>query len=117
MARGKGKAASKSKSPKKVKSPSKKAAKSPKGEKKAKRAKKDPNAPKRAMSAYMLWLKDNRSKITKAGMSVIDVSRAAGVEWGKVKDKSKWEKQAADDKKRYEREMASYKAKGSPKKK
>ena len=41
----------------------------------------------------MLWLKDNRSKIAKAGMSVIDVSRAAGVEWGKVKDKSKWEKQ------------------------
>lgn len=45
----------------------------------------DPNAPKRGASAYMLWLKDNRSRITKPGMSVIDVSKQAGVEWNAVK--------------------------------
>ncbi|KHN71093.1 FACT complex subunit Ssrp1 [Toxocara canis] len=43
-------------------------------------------------------------------MSVVDVTKAAGAEWNTVKDKSKWEKMAADDKKRYEKECASYKA-------
>ncbi|KJH52392.1 HMG box [Dictyocaulus viviparus] len=90
-------------SPKKVKSP----------KMKSERKKKDPNAPKRAQSAYMLWLNENRSKLAKPGMSVVDVSRAAGVEWATVKDKSKWEKQAAEEKKRYEKEMAAYKAGGS----
>ncbi|KAF8375605.1 hypothetical protein PRIPAC_82034 [Pristionchus pacificus] len=103
-------------SPKKAAKPvAKKAAASPK--KKATRAKKDPNAPKRGASAYMLWLKDNRSRITKPGMSVIDVSKQAGVEWNAVKDKSKWEKAAAEDKKRYEKEMAAYKGGASPAKK
>nr|CDJ83555.1 High mobility group domain containing protein [Haemonchus contortus] len=90
-------------SPKKVKSP----------KMKAERKKKDPNAPKRAQSAYMLWLNENRAKLSKPGMSVVDVSRAAGVEWATVKDKSKWEKMAAEEKKRYEKEMAAYKAGGS----
>jgi structure-specific recognition protein 1 len=89
------------------------AKKSPKkaSPKKAARAKKDPNAPKRGQSAYMLWLNANRKNISKPGMSVTDVAKAAGVEWGKLKDKSKWEAAAAADKKRYEREMASYKKK------
>ncbi|GMR60435.1 hypothetical protein PMAYCL1PPCAC_30630 [Pristionchus mayeri] len=103
-------------SPKKVAKPVAKTTKaSPK--KKATRAKKDPNAPKRGASAYMLWLAENRKRITKAGMSVTDVAKAAGVEWGTVKDKSKWEKAAAEDKKRYEKEMASYKSGGSTPKK
>ena len=50
--------------------------KSPKKEKKE-RKKKDPNAPKRAQSAYMLWLGENRAKLTKPGMSVVDVSRVS----------------------------------------
>lgn len=54
---------------------------------------------------------DNRARLTKPGMSVTDVTKAAGAEWGTVKDKSKWEKMAADDKKRYEKEMATYKKK------
>ena len=52
---------------------------------KRKRAKKDPNAPKRAMSAYMLWMQENRKALTKPGMGVADVAKAAGVEWGKVR--------------------------------
>lgn len=63
----------------------------------------DPNAPKRAKSAYMFWLAENRARLSKPGLSVIDVTRAAGAEWGTVKDKSKWEKMAAEDKKRYEK--------------
>ncbi|CAI4228119.1 unnamed protein product [Auanema sp. JU1783] len=95
-------------SPKKTKTP----------EKKTQRKKKDPNAPKRGQSAYMLWLKENRASLTQPGMSVVDVTRAAGVEWGKVKDKTKWEKLAVEEKKRYDKEMAAYKAStaGSPKK-
>jgi len=83
--------------------------------KKAARAKKDPNAPKRGQSGYMLWLNENRKSITKPGMGVTDVAKAAGVLWGKLGDKTKWEKMAATDKARYEREMAAYKG-GSPKK-
>ncbi|EPB76662.1 HMG box [Ancylostoma ceylanicum] len=70
---------------------------------------KDPNAPKRAMSAFFFWMADNRERIKKPGMGVAEVAKAAGVEWGKVTDKSKWEKKAAEDKKRYESEMAAYK--------
>ncbi|OZC06037.1 HMG box [Onchocerca flexuosa] len=72
---------------------------------------KDPNAPKRAKSAYMFWLSENRSRIAKPGMSVIDVSKAAGIEWGKIKDKSKYEKMASQDKQRYEAEMGENKIK------
>uniref|UniRef100_F1LC94 FACT complex subunit SSRP1 n=1 Tax=Ascaris suum TaxID=6253 RepID=F1LC94_ASCSU len=81
--------------------------------KKHKRQKKDPNAPKRAKSAYMFWLAENRARLSKPGLSVIDVTRAAGAEWGTVKDKSKWEKMAAEDKKRYEKESAKYKSGGA----
>ncbi|VDN50866.1 unnamed protein product [Dracunculus medinensis] len=68
----------------------------------ARKKKSDPNAPKRAKSAYMFWLAENRNRLTKPGMSVVDVTKAAGVEWNAVKDKSKWEKMAVEDKKRYE---------------
>ncbi|KIH45045.1 HMG box [Ancylostoma duodenale] len=78
-------------------------------EKKIVRKKKDPKAPKRALSAYMLWLSENRAKLAKPGMSVVEVAKAAGAEWAKVADKSKWEKLAAKEKKRYEKEMAAYK--------
>ena len=43
----------------------------------AKKAK-DPNAPKRALSAYFIWLQENRPAIKKDGMSVSDVAKAAG---------------------------------------
>lgn len=81
------------------------------------------------MSAFFFWMADNRERIKKPGMGVAEVAKAAGVEWGKVTDKSvccddfsaseefrmswdvvqKWEKKAAEDKKRYESEMAAYK--------
>ncbi|GMR36551.1 hypothetical protein PMAYCL1PPCAC_06746 [Pristionchus mayeri] len=70
---------------------------------------KDPNAPKRAMSAFFFWMAENRQSLKKPGMGVADVAKAAGVEWGKLGDKSKWEKMAEKDKKRYESEIAAYK--------
>ncbi|CAJ0932366.1 unnamed protein product, partial [Mesorhabditis belari] len=72
---------------------------------------KDPNAPKRAMSAFFFWLGENRARIKKDGMGVADVAKAAGEEWRVLKDKSKWEKLADKDKQRYESDMAVYKKK------
>jgi hypothetical protein len=36
----------------------------------------------------MIWLNENRKSITKPGMGVTDVAKAAGVQWGKLGDKS-----------------------------
>ncbi|KAI1707245.1 tc3 transposase domain-containing protein [Ditylenchus destructor] len=69
---------------------------------------KDPNAPKHGRTAYILWLMDSRSRITKPGLSVTDVAKAAAVEWNALKDKTKWEKAAAEDKERYWKESAVY---------
>merc|ERR1712060_718020 len=62
------------------------------GEIKARKSKKekkvkDPNAPKRAPTAYMLWLADSRAKIVKSlpkGAAVTEVAKAAGAEWKKL---------------------------------
>ncbi|VDN60193.1 unnamed protein product [Dracunculus medinensis] len=83
----------------------KQASKSRTGVKKAK----DPNAPKRAMSAFFFWMQENRERLKKPGMGVADVAKAAGLEWAQLADKSKWEKKASEDKKRYEKELAAYK--------
>ncbi|KAF7631030.1 HMG box domain-containing protein [Meloidogyne graminicola] len=62
----------------------------PKAAKKAK----DPDMPKRNLSAYFIWMKENRERIKQPGMSVAEVAKAGGVEWGKLSasDKSVWEK-------------------------
>ena len=112
---------------KKAKKTPKKRAGSPTASKrKTNKAKKDPNAPKRAQSAYMLWMNENRKTLAKPGMSVVDVAREAGAQWkaidaevktvGKLSDAltilQKYEALAAKDKQRAEREMAEYKASG-----
>uniref|UniRef100_A0A0K0EEI9 HMG box domain-containing protein n=1 Tax=Strongyloides stercoralis TaxID=6248 RepID=A0A0K0EEI9_STRER len=76
-----------------------------------KKKKKDPNAPKKALSAYFLWLSDNRSTIKKPGMGVADVAKAAGSIWRGMspEDKAEWEKKAEDDKRRYASELENYK--------
>ena len=43
--------------------------------------------------------------------SVTDVAKELGVRWKTIKDKSKYEKEAAKDKARYEAAMKKYKAK------
>merc|ERR1711973_107536 len=74
------------KSPAKAKaSPLKKVAKGKveKKEKKAK-AKKDPNAPKRALSAFMFFAKEERPKVLKdnPSFSVPEVGKELGAGWG-----------------------------------
>ena len=86
--------------------------KSPKG--KAKRAKKDPNAPKRALSAYMFFSAAKRAEIMEANpdFGVTDVAKALGERWKTVSDEEKavYQQQADEDKARYERDMAAYTA-------
>lgn len=55
-----------------------------------KRVKKDPNAPKKALSAYMLWLNQTRDEIKKdnPGISITELSKKAGVLWKALEDKS-----------------------------
>ncbi|KAF8358731.1 hmg-3, partial [Pristionchus pacificus] len=86
------------------------------GEKKTrkKKEKKDPNAPKRGMSAFMLWMGEARAGLKKEGDSIGDVAKKAGELWKTITgdEKKKWEKKAAEDKERYEREMKEYKKNG-----
>ena len=49
-----------------------------------KKSKKDPNAPKKPLSAYMLWLQENRESIKRkypGSTSVADVAKRAGEIW------------------------------------
>ncbi|XP_003215015.1 FACT complex subunit SSRP1 [Anolis carolinensis] len=73
---------------------------------------KDPNAPKRPLSAYMLWLNANRDKIRSEspGMSVTDVSKKAGELWKAMskEKKEEWDRKAEDAKRDYEKAMKEY---------
>nr|CDJ97316.1 Structure-specific recognition protein and High mobility group domain containing protein [Haemonchus contortus] len=89
--------------------------KSGEGKKKREKKEKDPNAPKRAQSAYFHWLNENRAKIKKDGDSVADVAKRAGEMWKAMDAESKapWEKKAAADRERYESEMKEFKKTGA----
>lgn len=91
--------------------------------KKGKKAKKDPNAPKRALSAFFWFCNDERNKVKEmlpAGSNVGDVSKECARRWNGLSQsaKAKYEALAAKDKARYEKEIAIYKKKTdvSPKK-
>lgn len=81
-------------------------------EPKRKKAKKDPNAPKRNMSAYFLF------SISARPQAKIDNPEASFGELAKIlsdqfkglseKEKLKWDDAAANDKKRYEKELEEY---------
>jgi structure-specific recognition protein 1 len=74
----------------------------------------DENAPKRASTAFMLWLNENRENIKKdnPGVKVTEIAKKGGEMWSELKDKSEWEAKAAKEKERYTREMEEYKASG-----
>ena len=80
---------------------------------KGKRAKKDPNAPKRGQSAYLIFSQAECKKIRVAnpGMAVCDVMREAGARWAKLDTEARqpWDAKSAQDKIRYEEEMAVFK--------
>ncbi|XP_053548252.1 FACT complex subunit SSRP1 [Bombina bombina] len=73
---------------------------------------KDPAAPKRPMSAYMLWLNASREKIKgdNPGISITDLSKKAGEIWkGMGRDKKEeWDRKAEEAKRDYEKAMKEY---------
>jgi len=90
--------------------------KPPKGEKGKKRKRtKDPNAPKRALSAFFWFCNDERPKVkeTMQDATVGEVAKELGRRWNECTDeqKSKYEALAAKDKARYEKEINAYKSK------
>ena len=81
--------------------------------------KKDPNAPKRALSAYNYFLTENQQAI-KAGMTgddikQTDVLKEVARQWKELSDKkkAKYVKLADKDKTRYAKEMEAYNAKNA----
>ncbi|EDW77123.1 uncharacterized protein Dwil_GK22092 [Drosophila willistoni] len=77
--------------------------------------KKDDNKPKRATTAFMLWLNETREQIKRdsPGIKVTEIAKKGGEMWKELKDKSKWENLAAKDKQRYQDEMKNYKPEAS----
>ena len=77
-----------------------------------KRAKKDPNAPKRAMSAYILFAQAEGKKVREStsDMGVQAVMKEVAARWAKLDSEAKqpWEKKAAADKQRYADQLAAY---------
>jgi hypothetical protein len=93
------------------KEPEKKAAKSPK-RKKGDKKEKDPKAPKKACSAYIFWSNANRQKLKEANKeaSNADLLKLLGESWKALstEEKQPYEQMAANDKERYQKEMAAY---------
>mmetsp|Transcript_32528 Transcript_32528/g.69254 ORF Transcript_32528/g.69254 Transcript_32528/m.69254 type:complete len:863 (+) Transcript_32528:183-2771(+) len=80
--------------------------------KKKKKKKKDPNAPKRALSAYMYFTSAKRGEVKAANpdASFGDIAKLVSEEWKKLGegDKAKWNAKAEQDKARYKNEMVDY---------
>jgi len=82
----------------------------PKGKAAKRKRTKDPNAPKRALSAFFFYCADARPKlrVEQPGLSVAEVAKELGKRWETLTDRPKFEAQAAKDKERYEKDMVSY---------
>jgi hypothetical protein len=76
------------------------------------KAKKDKNAPKKPLSAYMIYAVENRERVKKEndGIAFGEIGKLLGNEWKQLneKDKEKYIKKADEDKKRYETEFDTY---------
>ncbi|XP_053423220.1 putative high mobility group protein B1-like 1 [Nycticebus coucang] len=79
---------------------------------------KDPNAPKRPPSAFFLFCSEYHPKIKgeHPGLSIGDVAKKLEEMWNNtaVDDKQPDEKKAAKLKEKYEKDIATYQAKGKP---
>ncbi|CAK1551232.1 unnamed protein product [Leptosia nina] len=82
---------------------------------KSKKREKDANAPKRPSTAFMLWLNENRKKITdeNPGIKVTEIAKKGGELWRDLKDKSEWEEKASKAKEEYNQAMKKYKDSGA----
>ena len=107
---------------KKEKKPKEKKEKKPKEkkEKKAKKEKKvkDPNAPKKALSAFFFYQKTRREGLKKENPSIDhkEIVKQMSEEWNRLadKDKAHYNKLAEDDKIRYAKEKNDYEKKSAP---
>lgn len=81
--------------------------------KKKQKKKKDPNAPKRAISAFMFFSQTERENVKKSnpGIAFTDVGKVLGDRWNKMsaEEKAPYEAKARADKKRYNDEISGYK--------
>eukprot|EP00798_Chlamydomonas_sp_ICE-L_P024618 gene24618-10239_t len=87
------------------------------GKEKKSRKKKDPNAPKKALSAFMYFSSENRERVKKENPEATfgDMGKLLGTEWKAMEGtdgKAKYEEMAAADKGRYAAAMAAYKGSG-----
>jgi ubiquitin len=73
---------------------------------------KDPNAPKRPLSGYFLFMGDERANVKKDNpqWGVGDIAKELGSRWNNMEDaqKKKYQEKAAKEKERYEAEMKNY---------
>ncbi|KAL1662825.1 high mobility group box domain-containing protein [Schizophyllum commune] len=88
-----------------------------KSEKTPRKAKKDPNAPKRALSAYMFFSQDwrERVKAENPDASFGELGKILGAKWKEMDDDEKkpYVEKAAKDKERAEADKAAYDEKKS----
>merc|ERR1719188_1833758 len=72
---------------------------------------KDENAPKKPLSAYFLWMADNREGLVNQGLAHKEILKKLGEMWKTVTDEQKkpYQDKAATAKKTYEVELAKYK--------
>eukprot|EP00271_Cylindrocystis_brebissonii_P009091 TRINITY_DN23728_c0_g1_i1.p1 TRINITY_DN23728_c0_g1~~TRINITY_DN23728_c0_g1_i1.p1 ORF type:complete len:124 (+),score=54.84 TRINITY_DN23728_c0_g1_i1:121-492(+) len=97
-----------------------KAAKEPKAKKEkiSKKKVKDKNAPKKALSAFMMFSKEEREGIKKKNPDAAfgEMGKLMGEAWKKMSDKDKkpYQKMADDDKVRYADAMEAYKGGEAP---
>jgi hypothetical protein len=84
------------------------------GEKRKSKAKKDPNAPKRALSAFFCFCAEERAKVKAKHPSytVGEIAKELGKRWEVCPNKPKFEAIANKDKERYAKEIAAYKKSG-----
>jgi len=84
------------------------------GGKRKRKEKKDPNAPKRALSAFFCFCGEERAKVKAKhpSYSVGDVAKELGKRWEACPNRSKYEALANKDKERYAKEIAAYKKGG-----
>jgi len=104
-----------------VKAKGKASASADKGGKRKRKEKKDPNAPKRALSAFFMFCGEERAKVKAKYPSygIGEIGKELGKRWEACTNRTKYEAMAAKDKERYEKAMAAYKKTGgggSPKK-
>lgn len=82
------------------------------GSKKKKQKKKDPNAPKRALSAFMFFSQSEREAVKKSnpGIPFTEVGKVLGERWNKMsaEEKAPYEAKARADKQRYNDQISGY---------